>query len=136
MVVPEQIVPEKKADENKAMDFVNIVKALRFLATKEEFPYGRINKLLGMTQRHGDCFCESCLEERKKENQRFSRSLSKIVWLKQEYYNAGRIGEFEEMVKVARKGAELLFSLQRAGLGDADLIRAIIKIYRKKVIFI
>ena len=118
------------------MDFVNIVKALRVLVTKEEFPYGRISKLLGMAQRHGDCFCESCQEERKKENQRFSRSLSKIVQFRQEYYNAGRHGEFEEIVKVARKGAELLFSLQRAGLDDAELIRAIIKIYRKKVIFI
>ena len=106
------------------------------MATKEEFPYGRINKLLGMAQRHGDCFCESCQEERKNENQRFSRSLSKIVRLREEYYNAGRNGEFEEIVKIAGKGAELLFSLQRAGLDDAELIRAIIKIYRKKVLFI
>ena len=136
MVEPEQIVPEKKADRKKALDFVNIVKALRVLVTKEEFLYGRINKLLGMAQRHGDCFCESCQEERKKENQRFSRSLSKIVRFRQEYYNAGRNGEFEEIVKIARKGAELLFSLQRAGLDDAELIRALIKIYRKKVIFI
>ena len=132
MVEPEQIVPEKKADGEKALDFVNIVKAL----TKEEFPYGRITKLLGMAQRHGECFCESCQEERKKENQRFSRSLSKIARFRQEYYNAGRNGEFEEIVKIARKGAELLFSLQRAGLDDTELIRAIIKIYRKKVIFI
>ncbi len=26
-----------------------------------------------MAQRHGDCFCESCQEERKYENQRFIR---------------------------------------------------------------
>ena len=136
MVEPEQLVSEKKADTKKALDFVNIVKALRFLATTKEFPYGRITKLLGMAQRHGDCFCESCQEERKKENQRFSRSLSKIVRFRQEYYNAERNGEFEEIVKIARKGAELLFSLHRAGLDDAELIRAIIKIYRKKVIFI
>jgi hypothetical protein len=58
------------------------------------------------------------------------------VRFRQEYYNDGRNGEFEEIVKIARKGAELLFSLQRAGLDDAELIRAIIKIYRKKVIFI
>jgi hypothetical protein len=58
------------------------------------------------------------------------------VRFRQEYYNAGRNGEFEEIVKIAIKGAELLFSLQRAGLDDAELIRAIIKIYRKKVIFI
>jgi hypothetical protein len=136
MVEPEQIIPEKKADRNKALDFVNIVKALRVLVTKEEFPYGRINKLLGMAQRHGDCFCESCQEERNKENQRFSRSLSKIVQFKQEYYKAGRDSEFEQIVRLARKGVELLFFLQRAGLDDAELIRAMIKIYRKKVIFI
>ena len=136
MVEPEQILPEERADGKKASDFVNIVKALRVLGTKEEFPYGRITRLLGMVQRHGDCFCESCLRERKKENQRFSRSLSKIVRLKQEYCDAGRNGEFEEMVKIARKGAELLFSFQRAGLDDAELIRALIKIYRKKVIFV
>src|SRR5512137_2406108 len=111
MVEPEQIVPEKKADGKKALDFVNIVKALRVLGTKEEFFYGRITKLLGMAQRHGDCFCESSQEERKKENQRFSRSLSTIVRFRQEYYNAGRNGEFEEMVKIARKGAEILFFL-------------------------
>lgn len=136
MVDPEQIVPEKKADGKKALDFVNIVKALRFLATKEEFPYGRISKLLGMAQRHGDCFCESCQEERKKENQRFSRSLSKIVQFRQEYYDAGRNSEFEQIVRLASKGAELLFFLQRAGLDDVELIRALIKIYRKKVLFI
>jgi hypothetical protein len=136
MVGPEQVVPGKKTDRKKALDFVNIVKALRVLATKEEFPYGRITKLLGMAQRHGDCFCESCQEERGKENQRFSRSLSKIVRFRQEYYDAGRAGEFEEILKVAKKGAELLFSFQRAGLDDAELIRALIKIYRKKVIFI
>ena len=136
MVEPEQVVPEKKADGGKALDFVNIVKALRGLATKEEFPYDRITKLLGMAQRHGDCFCESCQEERKEENQRFARSLSKIVRFRQEYYNAGRNSEFENMLKIAKKGAELLFSFQRAGLDDAELIRALIKIYRKKVIFI
>ena len=136
MAGPEQVVPEKSADRKKALDFVNIVKALRVLATKEEFPHGRINKLLGMAQKHGDCFCESCQEERKKENQRFGRSLSKIVRFRQEYYNAGRSGEFEEIVKIAKKGAELLFSFQRAGMDDAELIRALIKIYRKKVIFI
>ena len=136
MVEPEQVVPEKKTDREKAVDFVNIVKALRVLATKEEFNYGRINKLLGMAQRHGDCFCESCREERKKENKRFSRSLSKIVRFRQEYYNAGRGGEFENIIKIAKKGAELLFSFQRAGLDDIELIRALIKIYRKKVIFI
>ena len=136
MVEPEQVVPEKKTDREKAVDFVNIVKALRVLATKEEFNYGRINKLLGMAQRHGDCFCENCQEERKKENQRFSRSLSKIVRFRQEYYNAGRGGEFENIIKIAKKGAELLFSFQRAGLDDVELIRALIKIYRKKVIFI
>jgi hypothetical protein len=136
MAESKQIVPEKKSDVKKALDFVNIVKALRVLVTKEEFFYGRINKLLGMAQRHGDCFCESCQEKRKKENQRFSRSLSKIVRLRQEYNDAGRNGEFEEIVKIARKGTELLFSLQRAGLDDAELIRALIKIYRKKVIFI
>jgi hypothetical protein len=58
------------------------------------------------------------------------------VRFRQEYYNDGRNGEFEEIVRIARKGVELLFSLQRAGLDDAELIRAIIKIYRKKVIFI
>jgi hypothetical protein len=136
MVEPEQIVPEEKAGGEKALDFVNIVKALRVLGTKEEFLYGRITKLLGMAQRHGDCFCESCQEERKKENQRFGRSLSTIVRFRQEYYSAGRIGEFEEMVKIARNGAEILFFLQRAGLDDADLIRALIKIYRKKIIFV
>jgi hypothetical protein len=136
MVEPEQIVPEEKADGKKALDFVNIVKALRVLGTKEEFPYGRITKLLGMAQRHGDCFCKSCQEERKKENQRFNRSLSKIVKFRQAYYNAGRHGEFEQIVKFARKGAELLFYFQRTGLDDAELIRALIKIYRKKVIFI
>jgi hypothetical protein len=47
------------------LDFVSIVKAFRVLITKEEFPYERISKLLGMAQRHGDCFCESCQEERK-----------------------------------------------------------------------
>ena len=136
MVEPDQIVPGEITDSKKALDFVNIVKALRVLVLKEGFPYGRINKLFGMVQRHGDCFCESCQEERKKESQRFSRSLSKIVRLRQEYYNAGRNGEFEEIVKIAKKGAELLFLLHRAGLNDAELIRAIIKIYRKKVIFI
>ena len=45
MVEPEQIVPEKKADTKKALDFVNIVKALRVLVTKEEFLYGRIRTL-------------------------------------------------------------------------------------------
>jgi hypothetical protein len=54
------------------------------------------------------------------------------VRFRQEYYNAGRDGEFEEIVKIARIGAEPLFSLQRAGLDDAELIRALIKIYRKK----
>ena len=136
MVEPGQVVPENKADGEKALDFVNIVKALRVLGTKEEFPHGKITKLLGMAQKHGDCFCESCQDERRKENQRFSRSLSKIVRFRQEYYDAGRSGEFEEIVKIARKGAELLFSFQRAGLDDAELIRALIKIYRKKVIFI
>ena len=136
VVEPGQIVPEKKADSKKASDFVNIVKALRVLITKDEFPYERISKLLGMAQRHGDCSCESCQEERKKENQRFSRSLSKIVRFRQEYYNAEREGEFEQIVKLARIGAELLFFLRRAGLDDAELIRALIKIYRKKVIFI
>jgi hypothetical protein len=136
MVEPEQIVPETKADKKKALDFVNIVKALRVLVPKEAFPYDRITKLLGMAQRHGDCFCDSCQEERKKESQRFSRSLSKIVRFRQEYYRAGRNGEFEEIVKIARNGVELLFSLQRAGLDDAELIRATLKIYRKKVIFI
>jgi len=33
----------------------------------------------------------------------------KIVQFRQEYYNAGRHREFEEIVKIARKGAELLF---------------------------
>ncbi len=136
MVEPEEIVSGKNVDREKVSDFINIVKALRVLVPKEEFPYGRINKLLGMAQRHGDCFCESCQEKRKKEGQRFSRSLSKIVQFRQEYYRAGRAGEFEQIVKVARKGVELLFSLQKAGLNDAELIRAIIKIYRKKVIFI
>lgn len=136
MVEPDQIVPGEITDSKKALDFVNIVKAFRVLVLKEGFPYGRINKLFGMVQRHGDCFCESCQEERKKESQRFSRSLSKIVRLRQEYYNAGRNGEFEEIVKIAKKGAELLFLLHRAGLNDAELIRATIKIYRKKVIFI
>lgn len=136
MVEPEQTILERKEDRKKALDFVNIVKALRVLVPKEEFPYGRINKLLGMAERHGDCFCESCQEKRKKESQRFSRSLSKIVQFRQEYYNAGRNGEFDQIVKIAKKGVELLFSLQRAGLDDAELIRAIIKIYRKKVIFI
>ncbi len=136
MAEPEQILSGKDADRKKVLDFVNIVKTLRVLVPKEEFPYGRINKLLGMAQRHGDCFCESCQEERKKESQRFSRSLSKIVQFRQEYYKAGRDGEFDQMVKVARKGVELLFALQRAGLDDAELIGAIIKIYRKKVIFI
>ena len=55
---------------------------------------------------------------------------------RQEYYEAGRNGEFEELVKIARKGVELLFFLQRAGLDDTELIRAILKIYRKKVIFV
>jgi hypothetical protein len=136
MVEPEQIVTGKQANGKKAFDFVNTVKALRVLITKEEFPYERISKLLGMAQKHGDCFCESCQEEREKENQRFSRSLSKIVRLRQEYYGAGRDSEFEQIVKNARKGAELLFSLHRAGMDDAELIRALIKIYRKKVIFI
>jgi hypothetical protein len=136
MVEPEQVVPEEKTDSEKALDFVNIVKALRVLATKEEFHYGRINKLLGMAQGHGDCFCESCQKEREKENQRFNRSLSKIVRFRQEYYSAGRNSEFENIVKIAKKGAELLFSFQRAGLDDAELIRALIKIYRKRVIFI
>jgi hypothetical protein len=136
MVDPEQIVPENKADRKTALDFVNIVKALRVLVPKEEFPHGRITRLLGMAQRHGDCFCESCQEVRKKESKRFSQSLSKIVQFRQEYYEAGRHGEFEEIVKIAIKGAELLFLLQRAGLDDAELIRATIKIYRKKVIFI
>jgi hypothetical protein len=58
------------------------------------------------------------------------------VRFRQEYYNAGRNSEFEEIVKIARKGTELLFSLQQAGLDDAELIRALIKIYRKKVILI
>jgi hypothetical protein len=136
MAEPEQIVPGKQTNGKKALDFVNIVKALRVLTTKEEFPYDRITKLLAMAQRHGDCFCESCQEERKKENQRFNRSLSKIVRFRQEYYNAGRDSEFEQIVKIARKGAELLFSFHRAGLDDAELIRALIKIYRKKVIFV
>ena len=69
MVEPGQIVPENKADGEKALDFVNIVKALRVLGTKEEFPYGKITKLLGMAQKHGDCFCESCQEERKGESE-------------------------------------------------------------------
>lgn len=136
MIEPEQIVPNGITDRKKALDFVNIVKALRVLVPKEEFPYGRINKLFGMVQGHGDCFCESCQEVRKKESQRFSRSLSKLARFRQEYYEAGRKGEFEEILKIARKGAELLFLLQRAGMDDAELIRATIKIYRKKVIFI
>jgi hypothetical protein len=136
MAEPEQIASGEDADRKKVLDFINIVKALRVLVPKEEFPYARINKLLGMARRHGDCFCESCQEERKKETQRFSRSLSKIAQFRQEYYKAGRDREFEEIVKVARKGVELLFALQRVGLDDAQLIGAIIKIYRKKVIFI
>jgi hypothetical protein len=136
MTEPQQIVSGKKADRQKVLDFVNIVKALRVLVPKEEFPYERINKLLGMAQRHGDCFCESCQAERKKESQRFSRSLSKIVQFRQEYYKAGRDGEFEQIVKIAKKGVELLFALQKAGLEDVELIGAILKIYRKKVIFI
>ena len=67
MVEPGQIVPENKADGEKALDFVNIVKALRVLGTKEEFPYGKITKLLGMAQKHGDCFCETCQEEEKRK---------------------------------------------------------------------
>ena len=67
MVEPEEIVSGKNVDREKVSDFINIVKALRVLVPKEEFPYGRINKLLGMAQRHGDCFCESCQEKRKKE---------------------------------------------------------------------
>src|SRR5512139_1147363 len=121
MTEPEQIVSGKNADRQKVLDFVNIVKALRVLVPKEKFPYERINKLLGMAQRHGDCFCESCQAERKKESQRFSRSLSKIVQVRQEYYKAGRDGEFEQIVKIARKGVELLFALHKAGLDDAEL---------------
>ena len=136
MTEEEQIVSEKQAERKKVSDFVDIVKAIRVLVPKDEFPYGRITKLLGMAQRHGDCFCEVCQEERKKESQRFCRSLSKIVQYRQEYYEAGRNGEFEELVKIARKGVELLFFLQRAGLDDTELIRAILKIYRKKVIFV
>ena len=136
MKEPEEIIPETKADAKKALDFVNLVKAFRVLGTKEEFPYGRISKLLGMAQRHGDCFCETCREAREKENQRFGRSLSKVVRLRQEYCDAEREGEFNEIVRIARQGAELLFSLQRAGLEDAELIRALIKVYRKKVIFV
>jgi hypothetical protein len=136
MAEPEQVVPGKITDEKKALDFVNIVKALRVLATKGEFHYDRINKLLRMAQTHGDCFCESCREERKKENKRFGRSLSKIARFREEYYSAGRNAEFENIVKIAKKAAELLFSFQRAGLDDAELIRALVKIYRKKVIFI
>ncbi len=135
MKEPEEIVLER-VDAKKALDFVNLVKAFRVLGTKEEFPYGRISKLLGMAQRHGDCFCENCRQEREKENQRFGRSLSKIVRLRQEYHDAGREGEFAEIVRIARQGAELLFFLQRAGLEDAELIRALIKVYRKKVIFV
>ena len=136
MAGPEQVFSEKLADRKKASDFVSIVKALRVLATKEEFNYGRINKLLGMAQGHGDCFCESCREERKRENQRFSRSLSIIVRFRQEYYDAGHAAEFDNLLKIAKKGAELLFSFQRAGLDDVELIRALIKVYRKKIIFI
>ncbi|HNQ46299.1 MAG TPA: hypothetical protein PK125_00570 [Syntrophorhabdus sp.] len=136
MVGPEQIVPEEIRDRKKALDFVNIVKALRVLVSKEGFPYDRINKLLGMVQRHGDCSCENCQEVRKKETLRFNRSLSKIARFRREYYDAGRDGEFEEIIKIARKGAELLFLLQRAGLDDVELIRATIKIYRKKIIFV
>ena len=130
------IEPGENADRKKVLDFINIVKALRVLVPKEEFPYERLHTLFGMAQRHGDCLCEICQEKRKKEGQRFSRSLSKIVQYRQEYYEAGRAGEFEQIVKVARKGVELLFSLQKAGLDDAELIRAILKIYRKKVIFV
>jgi hypothetical protein len=136
MADAEKVILEAKSDRKKAMDFVNIVKALRVLVPKDKFPYARITKLFAMAQRHGDCFCESCLEERKNESQRFSRSLSKIVRFRQEYYDAGRSSEFEQLAKIAVKGAEFLFSLQRAGLDDAELIRATIKIYRKKVILI
>jgi hypothetical protein len=136
MAEPEEIVTEKQIERKRVSDFINIVKALRILVPKEEFPYGRINKLFGMVQRHGDCFCEDCQEKRKSEGQRFSRSLSKIAQYRQEYYEAGRAGEFEQISKVAKKGVELLFSLQKADLDDAELLRAIIKIYRKKVIFI
>lgn len=136
MAESEQIILGENANRKKVTDFINIVKALRVLVPKEEFPYDRINKLFGMAQKHGDCFCDICQEKRKKEGQRFSRSLSKIVEFKREYYEAGRDGEFEQIVKLAKKGVELLFSLQKAGLDDTELIRAIIKIYRKKVIFI
>ena len=76
------------------------------------------------------------LSGRKKRRIRDLVGFIKIVRFRQEYYDAVRNGEFEEIVKIARKGAELLFSFQRAGLDDAELIRALIKIYRKKVIFI
>ena len=136
MVEPEEILSRKNAEKKKVADFINIVRILRVLVPKEEYPYDKINHLLGMAQRHGDCFCESCQKRRKKYGQRFSRSLSKIAEFRQEYYKAGHGGTFEQLVKLAKKGVELLFLLQKAGLDDAELLGVIIKIYRKKVIFI
>ena len=66
----------------------------------------------------------------------FSRAVSRIAVIRKEYYEAKRCGEFNEMIKLAKKGTELLFFFQRAGLEYIDLIRALLKVFRKKVISI
>jgi len=55
-VEPDKSFQKEKVDGKKALDFVNIVKSFKGFGNKRRIPYGRISKLLGMAQRHGDCF--------------------------------------------------------------------------------
>lgn len=127
---------EQSVSGKKAMDFVIIVKALSVLVKKGEYPYDKITKVLAVIQKHGDCDCQECSLLRKEMGTNFSRAVSRIAVIRKEYYEAERCGEFEEMIKLARKGTELLCFFQRSGLEYIDLIRALLKVFRKKVIFI
>ncbi len=127
---------EQSDPGKKAMDFVIIVKALRVIVPKDEYPYNKINKLLAVIQNHGDCECQECSLLRKEMGKNFSRAVSRIAVIRTEYYEANRRGEFEEMIRLAKKGTELLFFFQRAGLEYIELIRALLKVFRKKVIFV
>ena len=127
---------EQSVSGRKAMDFVIIVKALRVMVKKGEYPYDKIKKVLAVVQKHGDCNCQECGLLRKEMGTNFSRAVSRIAVIRKEYYEAERHGEFKEMIKLAQKGTELLFFFQRAGLDYIDLIRALLKVFRKKVIFI
>ena len=127
---------EQGVSGKEAMDFVIIVKALRVIVKKGEYPYDKIIKVLAMIQKHGDCDCQECNLQRKEMGRNFSRAVSRIAVIRKEYYETKRCGEFNEMIKLAKKGTELLFFFQRAGLEYIDLIRALLKVFRNKVIFI